>query len=264
MNSIIYILIYILILYTFHELMRRNIKLALAICILSLLTIPFWGNNLSSPFRIAKTLSVIFPTLFLTLCRYSEKYATLKFLQKPWTSIAFFMIIGINILEASLTDLFVTKNILNGLCGLILCITMPLPKNNWLISIEGNKYTNIIVNNISIAWIFLYTVWDICFVYGENYLFVLSTVSVLLAPFIRALINNRKDLWVSARAYTLFFHLLTRASLGDIFSNLMNSSNLYNVKFLNYFSYINFTLHIIFLIWYYKKVFYNKHHAFKA
>ena len=77
------------------------------------------------------------------------------------------------------------------------------------------------------GWILLYTIWNANFVYGETPAFFASTLVILAIPVIRAFVNKRNDLWMSARAYTLGLHLLIRANY-DIFTPLMDSSEWFN------------------------------------
>lgn len=105
------------------------------------------------------------------------------FFRKDWVLWFLHAILGLNILEASLKD-FEMGNWLNGLSGFILIVTIPLVKSGkgkrvgWKISQE--KPGDLLAYTDAI-WNFLYTSWNIAFVYSENPGYAASSLCILLA-----------------------------------------------------------------------------------
>ncbi|MTI71339.1 MAG: hypothetical protein FH751_13915 [Firmicutes bacterium] len=246
---ILSIAVYTAILYVVHELSRKYLKGATVFFILAIFTFPLWLNNLDGWFRWGKTLIVLIPTCFTNLVRLSNrsKKEGWEFLRKEWPLYILYIVLNLNIIEASLKDLAL-GNYFNAISGFLLCITIPLPKKSWRIS---GSYGDLIAD-FPLMWCFLYTTWNACFVYAENPGYLASSICILLVPEIVSIIKGRSDLWLSARVYTLAFHLFIRATY-DIFTPIMDSSSWANENVVSIWGIINIIVHISFAIWWFTK-----------
>ncbi|GGI87546.1 hypothetical protein [Shewanella gelidii] len=250
---------YIVILLVLVEGMRRTPRFTAVVWLLSLLTAPLWAEQLDGWFRWAKTLSVLLPTAFIVggariaWLYHDNPSRVLKLFRGDWVLKFLYAMLFLNIFEATAKDA-VTGNYFNAICGFILCITIPFPryKNGkrlyWVI---GRDKPNDLLFYSTAAWNFLYTTWNLAFVFGESPAFFASSFCILMAAEIYPIIKGRPELYIIARVYTLAFHLFIRAN-SDIFVPLMDSTKWYNDNVLYYWGAINLVLHIPFAIWYFK------------
>jgi len=252
--------LYIAVLLVIVDVMRKNPRFALVFWVLALLTFPLWGNYVIGWFRWVKTLSVLLPTALLVgFGRYAELYKKeniLKIFRGDWLIWTLYGVLFLNIAEATLKD-FQTDNIFNAVSGAILCITQPLVKYNfikkrfWSIGKEGSNGDLIAYTNG--AWNFLYTTWNLAFVYGEAGTFFASSCCILLAAELYPILLKRPELYITARVYTLATHILLRATgAGVLFEKYMNASNwIGNSQLLYYWGLGNMILHIPYLFYYF-------------
>jgi hypothetical protein len=251
---------YILFLLLLVEGMRRTPRLTTAIWILSLITAPLWASNLEGWFRWAKTLSVLVPTAIIVGgARFAWYYhnntnKVLSFFRKDWTLKVLYAVLFLNIFEATAKDL-VAGNYFNFICGAILCITIPFPryKNGqrlyWAVSQDKNKD---VLFFSTAAWNFLYTTWNLAFVFGENPGYFASSFCILMAAELYPIIKGRPELYITARIFTLAFHILARAVDKDFFA-VMDSSSWANPSLVYYWGAVNLVLHVPYVIWYFNK-----------
>ncbi|MFO7880576.1 MAG: hypothetical protein R6V52_11110 [Bacteroidales bacterium] len=250
---------YIAILLLIIEVMRKHPKFAAIFWLASLFTFPLWANELEGWFRWAKTFSVLVPTAlvvgFARLAYLNQKSGFWKFFRRDWVLWTLYGVLMLNILEASFKDLAL-GNYFNAISGFILCATMPLfrPKakgkrRGWLFT---TKQPGDLLVYTSASWNFLYTIWNIAFVYAENPGFAASSFSILLAAELYPIIKRRPELYVISRVYTLAIHILIRSTY-DIFTPVMDSSQFANEKIVYYWGIINFALHVPYLFWFYYK-----------
>lgn len=249
--------LYIIILMVLVELMRKYYKASAIFWILALFTFPLWSDQLEGWFRWVKTFSVLIPTALILglgrLAHYEKRSDWLAFFRKDWVLWALYGVLGLNILEASLKDVAL-GNYFNALSGFILIATIPLfkqkgRKNGWTFSKE--KPGDMLAFT-DMKWNFLYTTWNIAFVYAENPGYAASSLCILLAAELYPHLKKRPELYVQARAYTLAVHILIRATY-DIFTPIMDSSAFANANVVYYWGLINFVLHLPYLIWYFTK-----------
>lgn len=251
---------YILFLLLFIELMRKAPKFACFFWLASLLTFPLWADNLDGWFRWAKTASVLLPTAFIVggariawLYR-DNAHKLLKFFRGDWVLKALYAVLFLNIAEATLKD-FEFGNYFNFICGVILCATMPFPKYKngrrqyWVISKDA---PNDVLFFSTAAWNFLYTTWNLAFVFGENPGYFASSFCILMAAELYPIIKKRPELYLTARIYTLAFHILARAC-HDIFTPVMDSSAWANDTVVWVWGLVNVCLHVPYVIWYFRK-----------
>jgi len=248
--------IYIGILLILIEVMRRNYKFAAIFWILALFTFPLWSSQLEGWFRWAKTLSVLIPTALIVglgrIAQHEKREGWWSFFRKDWVLWSLYGILGLNILEASLKDLAL-GNYFNAISGFILIITIPLFKskgqkrNGWKIS--EDRPGDLIAYTDPI-WNFIYTTWNIAFVFGENPGFAASSLCILLAAEVYPHLKRRPELYVSARVYTLAFHILIRSTY-DIFTPIMDSSQFANPTVVHYWGIINMALAVPYLFWFF-------------
>ncbi len=250
--------LYIGILMILVELMRKYYKASAIFWILALLTFPLWDAQLDGWFRWVKTLSVLVPTALIVglgrIAQYEERGGWWKLFRKDWVLWSLYGILGLNILEASLKDIAL-GNYFNAISGFILIVTIPLYKSKrskrrgWLISKE--KPGDLLVYTDPV-WNFLYTTWNIAFVYAENPGFAASSLCILLAAELYPILKKRPELYVTARVYTLAIHILIRATY-DIFTPIMDSSAFANENVVYYWGLGNMVLSIPYIIWYFMK-----------
>ena len=250
--------VYIIVLLLGIELMRKQYRFAAVFWILSLLTFPLWSSQLEGWFRWVKTFSVLVPTALLVgtarLANYEARKGLWGIFKKDWVLWTLYAVLGLNILEASIKDIAL-GNYFNAISGFILIATIPLVKykklkrRGWLFS--KNKPGDLLVYTDPM-WNFLYTTWNIAFVYAEHPGYAASSLCILLAAELYPLIKRKPELYVIARVYTLAIHILIRATY-DIFTPIMDSSAFANEKAVYYWGLINFVLHVPYLFWFFLK-----------
>lgn len=248
--------IYMLFLYFFLEFSREKQSFYKWFFILALLSFPLWFLNLHSWFRWMKSISVLIPLCFVSFIRiandgkHNDKMASLR---KMWPLWILYVVLMLNIAEATMSD-FGAGNLFNALCGVILCITIPLPTKHWYVGKnDGKKTFAEIIADLPIAWCLLYTIWNAAFVYGENTGFFASSVCILTVPLIWMFIKKRGDLWLHARMYTLGVHILIRSSY-DIFAPIMDSTPWFNENVLYVWGIANLTLHVVYFGYWFVKI----------
>lgn len=232
------------------EFMREKYKVASIIWVASLLTFPLWlMGGVEGWFRWAKILSVILPTIFVGLCRVSFKENKegrfWEFIRKPWTLWFVYGILFLNIMEATLKDISL-GNYANALVGMILCLTIPFAPKFW--SYNADSKCDLIVYT-TFMWNFLYTTWNLCFVYGESPDYFASSVCILLAAEIYPIIKGRHELYIMARVYTLAAHMIVRSCFGSFILSVMDSSSWFNPQVLSVWGIINLVIAVPFVFW---------------
>lgn len=241
---------YMLFLFLFLEYSREKQQFYKWFSILAICSFPLWFLNIDSWFRWAKTISILIPLVFFNYIRISNdgyhknRYMRLK---EKWPMWILYFILILNIVEAMLQD-FSAGYFFNGACGLILCLTIPLPTRHWRVGKNDGKNTFAeILADLPLAWCLLYVTWNAAFVYGENIAYFASSLCILLVPQIWMFFKKRVDLWLMARVYTLAVHLLVRASY-DIFTPIMDSTAWFSAAFLRNWGIVNFALHIAYAL----------------
>jgi uncharacterized membrane protein len=248
--------VYIILLMIAVELMRKYYKASAIFWLLALLTFPLWSNQLEGWFRWAKTLSVLLPTAIIVglarIANFEKKEGWWKAFRKDWVLWSLYGILGLNILEAALKDLAM-GNYFNAVSGFILIVTIPLfkskktKKRGWAFS--KDKPGDLLAYTDPM-WNFLYTTWNIAFVFAENPGFAASSLCILLAAELYPVFKKRPELYVTARVYTLAIHILIRATY-DIFTPIMDSSQFANSNVVYYWGLINLVLHVPYLFWFF-------------
>lgn len=255
LSYVVSMLFYVLFLVLFLEQTRENQKFYKWFFILALLSIPLWFINLHSWFRWAKTISVLIPTCFVSFVRIAndgKHNNILQSLRKKWPLWVLYFVLLLNIAEATMKD-FQMGNIFNAICGVILCITIPLPTKHWRIGKNDGKNTFAeLLADLPLTWCLLYVTWNGAFVYAENTTYFASSICILLAPEIWMLFKKRTDLWLMGRVYTLAIHILIR-SCYDIFTPIMDSTDWFNPKVLAWWGLLNLVLHGGYLVYWFVK-----------
>lgn len=247
--------VYLLFLFLFLEYTREKQKFYLWFFLFALASFPLWFINLSSAFRWAKTISVLLPICFVSFVRIAHdgKHDHWpNFLRKKWTLWFFYLIVALNIVEASLTDLDM-GNFANAISGFLLIVTMPLPIKHWRIAKnDGKRSFGELIADFPLAWCLLYVTWNACFVYAENTMFFASSLCILIICEVWMLAKKRTDLWLMGRIYTLAIHIFIRACY-DVFTPVMGSATWFNANVLSVWGWINLSLHVIYLVvWFFK------------
>lgn len=245
---------YIAILYLLVELARKYLKTTTVIGILAVLAFPLWFKTFGDNwFRLGKVLLVVIPTCFVNICRMSNKYKDkgIEVLKGNWVFWVLYVVLFLNILEASIKDLTL-GNYLNFAAGMLCAITIPLPPKYWKFgSKEGWAE---LICDIPLMWCLFYTTWNAGFVYAENTGYFASSICILIVPEIYSLIRKRSDLWLHARVYTLAIHMFIRATFGDIFALIMGSDAWRNESIIPIIGMFNLAFGIIYTIWWFKKL----------
>lgn len=252
LSYVISMSVYIVFLLLLVEFMRKHHKLSVVIWIASLLTIPLWVmGGVEGWFRWAKNLSVIIPIIIVSFCRISsfenKRGAFWEFFRKGWAVRFAYVILLLNIMEASLKDVAL-GNYFNAICGFLLCVTVPLPKKYWKYSTKGSSD---LIAYTTLSWNLLYTTWNACFVFAETPAFFASSLCIILAAEIYPFLKKRPELYIMARCQTLAAHLVIRSSLPNLFPTVMNATSWQNATFLKYWGILNFILIIPYVVWYF-------------
>jgi hypothetical protein len=247
---------YIVALLFIIEMMRKHYKFAAIFWIAALFTFPLWFEQLDGWFRWVKTFSVLVPTALIVgiarIANYENKGGWWSFFRKDWVLWTLYGVLGLNILEASLKDLAL-GNYFNAISGFILIVTIPLfkskrsKKRGWAFSKDAPGDLLAFTDPM---WNFLYTTWNIAFVYAENPGFAASSFCILFAAEIYPHLKKRPELYVTARIYTLATHILIRATY-DIFTPLMDSTAFGNQTVVYYWGLINLVLHVPYLFYFF-------------
>ncbi|MEG0296234.1 MAG: hypothetical protein RR620_05900 [Clostridium sp.] len=232
------------------EFMRTKYRAAGIIWIMSLLTFPLWiMGGVEGWFRWAKILSVILPTIVVCFTRVANienrKGKVWEALQKPWILWFTYGILFLNILEATMKDIAL-GNYANAACGFLLCVTIPFAPKFW--EYEKTGKGDLIVYT-TFAWNFLYTTWNLCFVYGESPNYFASSMCILLAAELYPVFKRRHELYITARVYTLATHMIVRSCFGSVILKFMDSSSWFNAEVLQVWGVINLVLIIPFVFW---------------
>ncbi|WP_353892441.1 hypothetical protein PRVXH_001787 [Proteinivorax hydrogeniformans] len=240
--------IYALVLYVIVELFRKNYKVATYFYVLVLLSSPLWLQNIEGWFRWMKYLSIFVPIIILGYTRIAyvddKKGSVWNILKNAKFLWFFYAIMFLNIIEATIQDIEL-GNYFNAAVGLILCATIPYATKYWRFRKKENA---VLIAYTTIAWAFLYTTWNACFVYSESPMYFAGSLTILLVAFLYPVIKKRPELYVHARVYTLATHLLLRATF-DIFPSTMDSSSWFNTSFLMWWGIINLAIAIPYLFW---------------
>lgn len=187
------------------DLFRRYRPVALGFFTLSLPALLAPNSDL---FMRIKTASVLLPTCFLVYARY--KPGIERYIHR-----AIYLVVALNIVEASVIDIN-TGNTLNLVAALALIFLLPRSLADWEISGKHHDY----VVRMPDYWPWLYTTWNLCFLYSARIGTFGYALPLLFAPLVYAVVLRRSDLYLQARAYTFGFYLFFRAVFGD--SELLN------------------------------------------
>jgi hypothetical protein len=252
---------YIIFLMFMVHFMRKHIRFALIfwiivpIVVISGLTVGVFEIP-GGWFRWAKTFSVLVPTAVVGIIRvanYEKKEGWWKLFRRDWVYWFFYVILFLNIAEATAKDATL-HNYANALSGFILCATIPFPPKYWKIT---KKEHGDLVAYTTVAWNFLYTSWNACFVFAENPGYFASSVCILLAAELYPLFIKRPEVYITARVYTLAFHMLARVFFVviagahvDIFTPVMGSASWSNLTVLKWWGLANAAMHVPYLFWY--------------
>lgn len=260
MSYVISMGIYIIFLIAMTEGFRRSTIFALVVNI-GLIVLLFFSKNVEGWFRWAKDISVLFPLVIVSVTRLRKKMnkddGLQKVLESPGMLLFLCIVVAINIFEASLKDLTM-GNLFNGMCGLIMITCMPFNvKKSW--RYDKNNY-NALIADFSIAWCFLYTTWNACFVYAESPAFVSASLCILLVPELYnfwSAKTGKSNLWLHARIYTLMLHVSIR-SFHDVFTPYMNATPWYNEAFKNGWGLVNFILMALYAVSWFARIIKNR------
>lgn len=265
------------------HLSRISVQVTFWFYLLVLLSCPLWFiQPLDGAFEYAKIVSIYIPIQLFNSIRVSfmithsdenKKYNFFlreldAYVLKPirmnvqviylWFLLEIVLIV--NIAEAVLADVTI-QNYFNAAAGVILIVTLPLParersedipRNRRFMGIDNSKdgprYFDFLFD-LPLAWILLYTSWNMCFALDARDTSAGSIAAVLAAALVRSLWGGRFDLWMQSRVYTL---ALRYAILGyyDVYSELVNTVEWNIPQVVEVWGIINLVFCIIYAIWY--------------
>ena len=232
------------------ERMARYRYVPLLFSLLAILSVPIWMQKFDGWFYIVKILSVWVPITIYAVIKASYPSSDRM---KRWATIfakASFFLLTLNILEASVKDL-IQQNTLNGITGILLIVVLPLiSKDNWN-AINYKHQPFVIKANTPFFYIFLYSSWNVCFVYTvfPEYFFVV--VISLLYCFIHVWFTKSPNLWFTFRTFTLGFILMLRAN-SYLVENHLDFGYLHNEAVGSIWGLVNLVLILGYAIYSYK------------
>ncbi len=253
LSYVVSMAVYLVILIALTEISRRSMWFGLVLN-LGLIVLLFFGDNVEGWFRWAKDISVLFPMLVVHASRLSARYKPdnklLKGLTGPAVMAFFCAIVGLNILEASIKDITL-GNYWNGACGLVMITCMPFAfTKDWYVTKDPK---HVLVADFSLAWCFLYTTWNACFVYAESPAYFAASCCILLVPELYNLFSVKTkapNYWLHARIYTLMIHVAVR-SFRDVFTPFMNATPWFNPAVRDAWGLVNFVLMAAYAVWWF-------------
>ncbi len=209
-NSIILSLFLLGFLFTAQQVLRLQDLLVYLLFVLApILYWATWQETMGSDiFWWAKTFSVMAGVFWIMAYRRIGKFQTTRI-----GDLGVFLILFVNILEATAKDLL-SGNIINGLAGVLLLISMPGFQE---IYVESDKPRDLSYK-LSKGWILGYTLWNITFVIA-NYL---PAFGIHCAVLVSALIVGLQfpKHWFQARAFTLGVYLMFAVSYPNVIEML--------------------------------------------
>lgn len=255
-------LIYCVVLWVAISFFRMHYRWAFWFWAASLLTFPLWiwgpesairDSDLGgSWFLWAKILSVLVPLTVVGLCRIAVvDLNSGKKSGKFWEFLAgknflwfFYAVLFLNIFEATVSDAL-HGNPWNALTGFILCATIPFVPKFWTWSQDRNAE---LIAYTTVAWNFVYTTWNMCFVWQEGGERVAANFCILIVAELYPLVKKRPELYIMARIYTLAIQVLIDGCY-NIFPYVMDSSSWYNPTVWKYWGIVNACIAVPFLFW---------------
>jgi hypothetical protein len=161
-----------------------------------------WESGFAHWFIVVKTLTSAVGVLLMNVFREQGYYT-------PTTHGIVATLLVLNIFEAVVRDvqLGYLFNAFSGVC-LITSIPYTLSSEHMALLADITTSTRTFVFPLSFQWVLLYSSWNACFAYDDNYSWM--TRLILVPPVLIALLI-RNDLWLSARVLLLMIHLILRA-----------------------------------------------------
>ena len=208
------------------EMMARYRYFAFVISVFALLTFSLWLEKFVDWFYFVKILSVWLPLLaygiikaLYPISQKANSWAT------QFARLGFFLLV-LNILEASFKDLQI-GNYLNSATGILLILILPLlSSTNWTADdYKGSPF--LIYADTPYFYIFLYSSWNICFVYSVFPQYFLIVALSLAYCLCHVYIIKVPRLWFSFRTFTLGLILMIRANT-DLVETHLDLSHLYH------------------------------------
>ena len=216
-------LIFVLVGVMIHEVFRRYPKTSIGIfLVLPVLLTPLWvSRSLQGDWFFWVK---IYSALSLSVAILGMKFTHAR--TRKWFFYMIYIASLLNILEATvkaLTASLAVLNILIGLTGLLLIVTLPPTR---FMEIRSQKYCDFYWD-IPYTWIFAYTLWGWIFIYLILPVCFIAQTAILMAPLIVALVNRK--LYAQARVSSLAFYLIlgfTFPYLSDILKTQVSTNPL--------------------------------------
>ena len=154
----------------------------------------------------------------LTVLRIAIVFSVFNILDRQLFVNIVLIFLGINILEATFTDIFRYKRYLNGITGLALTASIFFLRGSWIdySALTGelgffaafmHMYEFHAATTIgTVCWIIAYTIWNWIFVTNEFSSSVAKLhVAILSAPILGSLVTGNPGFWLAFRAGSLAF-----------------------------------------------------------
>ncbi|MEG1017740.1 MAG: hypothetical protein RSE36_08015, partial [Oscillospiraceae bacterium] len=152
----------------------------------------------------------------LTVLRIAIVFSVFNILDRQLFVNIVLIFLALNIMEATLTDIFRYKRYLNGISGIALAASVFFLRGTW-IDLTGlelgffSKFMHMYEFHAAtligtICWIIAYTIWNWIFVTNEFSDSVAKLhVGILAAPILGSLITGNPGFWLTFRAGSLAF-----------------------------------------------------------
>jgi len=128
-------------------------------------------------------------------------------------------VLGVNMLEAALTDLSVS-GLPSALCGVLLVLFLPNQPLSFLKE-QGHMF----LVPLTWPWVALYTTWNGAFCYGVG--FAWSFRLILMTPLLVTMMLDEPEAWLGARTYSL---VLVQVLRGSQFTHIFTPGRSYVTK----------------------------------
>jgi|WetSurMetagenome_2_1015567.scaffolds.fasta_scaffold57032_2 hypothetical protein len=235
-------------LFVVHEVFRRFLKLTIVFFVLACFSFPLW--DLGGWFLVLKTILMLAAAILISLTRLG--YALPDQKAAPLRNNLFLWIIYLalvaNIAVALIPDIE-AGNYYNAFAGLLLAILVPHPPDGWRIDTLRYNHHDLLVD-LPIVWCLLYVSWWMNLVYDVWPDIFSRGLCLMLVTLIPLAVFRRSDLWLSIRAYTLAFYMLT-ISLFDYSIRPIDAVVPHDDEVMIAWGVVNLSLHAVYAVWWF-------------
>jgi hypothetical protein len=238
-----------LLLFVVHECFRRFLKLTILFLVLACFSFPVW--DLGGWFLVLKTILMLAAAIVISLARlgYALPEQRAAILRNNLFLWIIYLALVANIAVALIPDVD-AGNYYNAFAGLLLGILVPLPPNGWRIDTSRYNHHDLLVD-LPIVWCLLYVSWWMNLVYDVWPGIFNRGLCLMLVTLIPLVWYRRSELWLSIRAYTLAFYMLTIA-LFDYSIPSIDSIVRHDDRVMILWGVVNLSLHGVYAVWWFR------------